>query len=239
MADIDNNEKPVKDDRNRLFRYFEVFGNVFGLNICFIIACLPIVTIGASFTALYSMCIRLQENEEETIIYPFFTEFKKNFKQATLTWLALVVAFVVMVAEFLVIQKVGGVIGVVYFFVLFIELLIVVLAIPFLFPLIARYKNTFLGTIKNSIILSVGYFGSWIKIVVAWVTPVLFSFYFEPMIFLLTWYLWVLFIPAVIAYGTSYTVRKVFRINSERVEKTNDEKEENKEEKVEETENNR
>ena len=67
----------------------------------------------------------------------------------------------------------------------------------------------------------------------------LFSFYFEPMIFLLTWYLWVLFIPAVIAYGTSYTVRKVFRINSERVEKTNDEKEENKEEKVEETENNR
>ena len=228
MAGLDNNDKVVKDDRNRLFRYFEVFGNIFGLNICFIIACLPIVTIGASITALYSMCIRLQENEEETIIYPFFTEFKKNFKQATLTWLALVVAFVVMAAEYLVIQKIGGAIGTVYFIVLFIELLIVALAIPFLFPLIARYKNTFLGTIKNSIILSVGYFGSWIKIVVAWVAPVLFSFYFEPMIFLLTWYLWVLFIPALIAYGTSYTVRKVFRINGERIEKTESETTEDK-----------
>ena len=220
MADLDNNERVVKDDRNILFRFFEVFGNVFGLNICFIVACLPIFTIGASFTALYSMCIRLQENEEETIVYPFFTEFKKNFKQATLTWLALVLAFVVMIAEYLVIKKVGGVIGMVYLVVLFFELLFVVLAIPFLFALIARYKNDFLGTIKNSILLAIGYFGSWLKIVVAWIAPVLFTFYFEPVIFLLTWYLWVLIIPAVIAYGTSFTIRKVFRVNAGRIEKT-------------------
>lgn len=231
MADLDNNERVVKDDRNRLFRFFEVFGNVFGLNICFVIACLPIFTIGASLTALYSMCIRLQENEEETIVYPFITEFKKNFKQATLTWLAIVAAFVVMIAEYLVIKKVGGVIGMVYLVVLFFELLFVVLALPFLFALIARYKNDFFGTIKNSILLAIGYFGSWLKIVVAWIAPVLFTFYFEPIIFLLTWYLWVLLIPAIIAYGTSFTIRKVFRINAGRVEKTSNEKKDNSEEK--------
>jgi hypothetical protein len=61
--------------------------------------------------------------------------------------------------------------------------------------------------------------------------PVLFTFYFEPIIFLLTWYLWVLLIPAIIAYGTSFTIRKVFRINAGRVEKTNNEKKDNSEEK--------
>lgn len=230
MADLDNNERVDKDDRNRLFRFFEVFGNVFGLNICFIIGCLPLFTIGASLTALYSMCIRLQENEEETIVYPFVTEFKKNFKQATITWLLLVVAFVVMGAEYLVIKKIGGVIGTVYLVVLFFELLFVALAIPFLFALIARYENDIIGTFKNSIILSVGYFGSWIKIVVAWIAPVLFSFYLEPIIFLLTWYLWILLIPATIAYGTTFTIRKVFRINAGRVEKTSNEEKDSSEE---------
>ena len=54
----------------------------------------------------------------------------------------------------------------------------------------------------------------------AWIAPIAFTFYLEPLILLYTWYLWVLFIPALIAYGTTFTVRKVFRINSERVENT-------------------
>ena len=225
----DNSSAENRSKTNKMKSAFEAFGNIFGLNICFIIGCLPIFTIGASLTALYSMCIRLQEDEEETILVGFIHEFKRNFKQATLTFLLLIVAFAVMWAEFLVIVYFSGILVVIYTAVLAIEVLVVALIIPFLFPLIARYDSDFWTTIKNAFLLSVGFFGSWIKIVVAWVAPFLFSFVIEPMIFIYTWYLWLLLFFGLIAYGTSYTIRNVFAVNEARAEKT---REENKEKEV-------
>ena len=82
MADYNYKNGNVAEEKtNGVKKFFDVFGNVFGLNICFIIACIPIITIGASITALYSMCIRLQENEEETILVGFIHEFKRSFSR--------------------------------------------------------------------------------------------------------------------------------------------------------------
>jgi len=217
----DNNLNNAEEKSNGVKKFFEVFGNIFGLNICFVIGCLPIITIGASITALYSMCIRLQENEEETVLVGFIHEFKRSFKQATLTWLLLILALVVMGAEYLVISLFSGIIVIVYTAVLVIEVLFVALTLPFLFPLIARYNNGFLPTIFNAFLLSVGYFGSWIKITVAWVAPFMFFVVMEPIVFIYTWYLWLMFVFALIAYGTSYTIRKVFRINEEKISNAN------------------
>lgn len=220
---MDEKEKQPVKEKTRIEKLrggLDAFGDIFGLNICFIFACLPIVTIGAALVALYSMCIRLQENEEETIIVGFVHEFKRNFKQATKTWIFIMIATVVIYTEFILVTNFKGILSIFYLVVMCIEIMFGLLVLPFIFPLIARYKNTFWGTFKNAILLSVGYFGSCIKILVAWIAPIAFTFYLEPLILLYTWYLWVLFIPALIAYGTTFTVRKVFRINSERVENT-------------------
>lgn len=229
-----NENAPVKEKTRieKLRGGLDAFGNIFGLNICFLVACLPIITIGASLTALYSMCIRLQEDEEEVIFFGFIHEFKRSFVQATKTWLLVMFAFAVMFAELLLVMNFKGLISILYLVVLCVEFMFTVLTLPFLFPLIARYNNDFWSTLKNSFLLAIGYFGSWIKITVAWVAPFAFTFMIEPLIFLLTWYLWILFIPALIAYGTSFTVRKVFRVNAERVENTKKEIEKKQEEAV-------
>ena len=219
----ENSSAENKMKTNKMKSIFEAFGNIFGLNVCFVIGCLPIFTIGASLTALYSMCIRLQEDEEETILAGFIHEYKRNFKQATLSFLIVLVAFAVMWAEFLVIVYFKGFIVILYSAVLVIEVLVFALTLPFLFPLIARYDSGLLTTFKNAFLLSVGFFGSWIKIVVAWVAPFLFSFVIEPMIFIYTWYLWLLLLFGLIAYGTSYTIRNVFAVNEARAEKNREE----------------
>jgi hypothetical protein len=88
--------------------------------------------------------------------------------------------------------------------------MVVALVLPFLFPLIARYKNTLWNTYKNAVLLSVGNLGSWVKIVLAWCVPVFVSVAY-PIVFFYTWYLWLILAFGVIAYGTSFTINKVFK----------------------------
>jgi uncharacterized membrane protein YesL len=158
------------------------------------------------------MAIKLEEGEEETVLAGYIHDFKKNFKQATLSWLVVIAAAAVLCAEMLLINTTDGFISMFYTVVFYVEVLFMSMILAFLFPLIARYDAGFIQTFKNAFLLSMGYLGSWIKIVIAWVAPIAFSFLF-PEIFLLTWYLWVLIIFGAIIYGTSYTVRFVFKTN--------------------------
>ena len=49
------------------------------LNILAFICCIPIVTAGASMTALYYVCLKMVRNNEGYIMKSFFKSFKQNF----------------------------------------------------------------------------------------------------------------------------------------------------------------
>ncbi len=214
-------DRKPPDKRSFLQKGMDTFGNIFGLNVCFVIFCLPIFTIGASITALYSMCMRLQEDKEETVLSGFVTEFKKNFKQSTQAFFIILLYIAIMLAEYIMINNISGVISTVYTYILIVEVILFCLVVPFVFPLIARYENTLGKIFINSFLLAIGYFGSWIKIFTAWVAPIAFCIIY-PIIFIYIWYLWLLLIFGAIAYGTSFTLRKIFQMNKEVSEKSLD-----------------
>ena len=54
------------------------------LNLIFIFSCVPIITIGASTSALSYVTLKMVRNEEAYIVRSFFKSFKDNFKQATI-----------------------------------------------------------------------------------------------------------------------------------------------------------
>ena len=219
-------EKP--DQREwRMKKGLDAFGNMFGLNVCFVIACLPVVTIGASLSATYAMAIRLQEGEEETILHGFIHEFKRSFKQATIAWLLVLVAGAILWAENVLINNDFTTPGITIFYtiIFYLELLLVALTLAFLFPMIGRYNTTIKLAFKNSLLLSVGYVWSAIKIIVAWWAPIILSIVY-PMIFIYTWYLWLLLLFGVIIWGTSHTIRKVFKRNEEALDATSEKKKE-------------
>jgi len=217
-------EKP-SDREWRLRKGLDAFGNMFALNLCFVIASIPVITIGASLSATYAMAIRLQEGEEETVLHGFIHEFKRSFKQATLAWLLVLVATAVLLAEnILVNNTTSHGIAVFYTIVFYLELLLVALVLAFLFPMIGRYTTTVKLAIKNSLLLSVGYVFSAIKIIVAWVAPIALSIIY-PLIFIYTWYMWLLLIFGAIIWGTTHTIRFVFRTNEEAMESTREQAE--------------
>ena len=75
-------------------------GDIALLNFYFVICCLPIVTIGASITAMYSTTLKLVRGEEEGITKSFFNGFKLNFKQATFIWLVMLFLGIFLMIDF-------------------------------------------------------------------------------------------------------------------------------------------
>ena len=59
------------------------------LNVLWFLCCLPIVTAGASTTALFYVTLKLAKDEEGAITRSFFRAFRRNFRKATLIWLIL------------------------------------------------------------------------------------------------------------------------------------------------------
>ena len=60
-------------------RYLNRFADLMILNLLFLLTSIPIFTIGASLTALYSVCFRLGTDREGSTFRDYFAAFKENF----------------------------------------------------------------------------------------------------------------------------------------------------------------
>lgn len=67
------------------------FSHLVLLSLCWLICCIPIITIGAATAAMYAVCFKLIQEDDAHIVKKFFRYFKSNFKQATLSWLIMLI----------------------------------------------------------------------------------------------------------------------------------------------------
>lgn len=67
--------------------------------VLFIVCCLPVVTIGASATAMHATMLSIAEGTCSGVLKKFFGSFKLNFKIATLVWLLAVLVGAVVAAD--------------------------------------------------------------------------------------------------------------------------------------------
>jgi len=82
--------------------FFDMDGTVMGtlskitdiiiLSVIFLVFSLPIITIGASFTALYYTSVKCIRRGRSYLFKSFWKSFKENFGQATILWLILLIA---------------------------------------------------------------------------------------------------------------------------------------------------
>ncbi len=223
------NKGKQTDKRNFLLKAWEIFGDIFMINVMFVLCSLPIVTIGASLCALYAMCIKLVNREDGSISRGFLEEFKKNFKQGTIAWMITLFAFAAIWGELFYIVNFGGIMSKIYTVVVVLEIIALALVLPFLYPLLSRYENTMWNTIRNAFLLSVSNLGKWLKIFLAWFAPIALSVA-EPKVFFNTWYFWLVIAFGLIGYGTSHSLLAVFErvgeVKEEKAEREEKEKEE-------------
>ena len=69
---------------NKFFVFMGRVADLIILNLVCLVCCIPIITIGASLTALYYVTLKMVRNEESYIIKSFFKSFRENFKQSTI-----------------------------------------------------------------------------------------------------------------------------------------------------------
>ena len=136
-------------------RFLTALGNLILVNMIFIITCIPIITIGASLSALYRITFAIHCKEDVSVIRTYFSTFKSSFKQSTILWLPTCAALIFFLYEiyllFFVLDPQYGLFQIPVWIMIFIILSIWIYS----FPMIGLYEQPLKQTLKNSIILSV------------------------------------------------------------------------------------
>jgi len=125
------------------------------LNLITIICCIPIFTIGASLTAMNYVLLKMVRKEEGYIIKSYFKSFRQNFKQATLVWIFMMVTIAIMLTDLKFVSAIEGSFrNIMLVLLLMMAIVFGIMAIYF-FPVLSRYDNTIINSIKNALILAV------------------------------------------------------------------------------------
>lgn len=74
------------------FSFMDIVGDVFLLHLCWLLGCLPLVTVGASTTAAFAVAGKMAAGQEYRIFHDYGVAFRRDFSMATRTWLGMVVA---------------------------------------------------------------------------------------------------------------------------------------------------
>lgn len=125
------------------------------LNILWFICCLPIVTAGASTTALFYVTLKIAKNEEGNLTRAFFHSFRENFKQGTKIWLILLAIGAVLAVDGYVFyhMRFENALWAIGTAVFLIALAAYAIILMYIFPLLSRFDNTIRAMFKNSIML--------------------------------------------------------------------------------------
>lgn len=127
------------------------------LNILLIVVSLPIITIGAAWTAAYYVTVKMVKNEESYLLKDFFKSFRQNFFQATTIWMINIV--VVGIYSLALYTCSGGSIDSMSrsMFVVFVIIGVCIAAMMvFVYPILSHFDNTVANTIRNAALLSIG-----------------------------------------------------------------------------------
>lgn len=199
----------------KFFRYDSAFWNVTGklfdlflLNILWVLTSLPLVTIGASSAALYSVTMQMARKEEPAILRSYFAAFKKGWKTATLVWLlSLIVAcwlaFGVYVCSNL--QNAFLRLAVIPEAAL---LILCLLGMVYLFPVCAAYPGGVTKTLKTACYLSLLRLPWTCLLVLIATVPVLLTL-FVPKAFPLMLMLWLFLGAGGISFAQSLLLKRL------------------------------
>ena len=120
---------------------------------------LPLITVGASSTALYYAIVKSIRHERGRVSACFFHAFKTNFRQATAIWLLMVLYVLIGVGDGYAFSRMGFAENSPLIVFSRVILLPVPLLFPWLFPFLSRFQNTVGGTIRYCLFLAVHHFG--------------------------------------------------------------------------------
>lgn len=148
---------------DNLFRYDSKFwealdkiADIVVLNFLFIVSSIPIITIGASSTAMYSVALKQMRNQDVSVTKEFIKSFKENFKISTIIWGLMIVVGCMLLLDFHISNLVPNkALSVMLKFISTLVGIMLLFSITYVFPIISKFDNTIKNTVVNSILMSI------------------------------------------------------------------------------------
>jgi len=140
----------------RVYRWLEVATDFFLLNLMWLVACLPVVTIFPSTAAMFGVVRDWVRKKEGSLTRTFVARFRENFGQSLLIGVIWTVFGVALLLDFLVANQLSYWPGVVMKSVLVLASSVYAFGSVFLFPVMVHYDTDWKTVIKNSLLLSIG-----------------------------------------------------------------------------------
>ena len=183
-------------------RYGSMVADVLILSILWIIFSLPVITIGASTTALYYVATRRISEREGYITSDFWAAFKSNFFRATKLWLLVMLFALIITFNLLNMDQVGDMSFIVLPAQIILAVQLVFICI-YLFPVTARFDMGFWQTIKTSFFMANRHFLTTITCVLLLVSLMFFTIF--------VWEIVLFAIPGVYGIFSSYMIMRIFK----------------------------
>ena len=146
------------DLNSPLMRILSKAVDIIVLNFLFILCSIPLITIGASLTALYTVSMKMARGEDVYIWREFTLAFKRNFGHSTIIWLLLCIGGLILFADLYFLDNLMG-IARIFFLCLSLLFAFILLTIAlFIFPYSARFEDSITRTILNSFLIALFHF---------------------------------------------------------------------------------
>ena len=147
------------------------------LNFLFVITSLPVLTLGASLTALFSVSLKLVRNEESYVSRDYFRAFKKNFCQATVSFWAFSLIIALLAGNLMISFQQAGNFYLVLRMISFLFMIFIGIYFLYFFPVLARFYFTTRQILLHIPHMIFTHFSDFVLLVVLLIPLIFFSVY--------------------------------------------------------------
>ena len=132
--------------------------NIFLMNLCTLLCCVPIVTAGAALSSMHYCILKVMDSEDSGLVRMYFRQFKGNLRSSTPVWLVVLFAAAFLAFDLYVFRNQGK--GELHplVIIVFAAAFILLALYVWLFPYMAKFENRFGATFRNAAILAVAKF---------------------------------------------------------------------------------
>lgn len=172
------------------------------LSILWFFCSVPVITIGASTTALYYGVVKVIRHERGYIGREFFRAFKSNFVNGTIMWVIVALATMLLYGNMKLAAQIGGNQGVILISIYRAMSFILFCTTVYIFPNLSRFTMGKKQLIKTSFLMSMKHLPSTVCLV-ALVFATIFAVYIVPIT--------ILFLPALSCLLFSFLMERILK----------------------------
>lgn len=192
-----------------VMRFLTRLADLMILNLLFLATSIPIVTIGASWTAMYYVTLKMVRNEDAYIARSYFRSFKQNFKQATIMWLIALTFIVVLFLDVRILNASEGSGASAMRVGVFAACIFAGMILTYLFPVLSRFYNTVRRTFLNAFLMSIRHLPQTVIMLAISIAAVLLTL-INNYTFMYGILIWIMFGFATVALAKSWFLVRIF-----------------------------